>query len=169
MRLAKTTRIGPQRKATAPGQILHQLSTRFSETGAFFAPRLINPAVDAKAVAATLKRLGFELAEGYELAFQQMRSILSQFSAALPDAKGAVVYHAGHGVAIEDDYLLATDIDLKTPTDLDLPAVNASPIWSLRRPARAPSLSRLAPRTDRRLIPWESAQRSNLLADYQAI
>jgi uncharacterized caspase-like protein len=148
MRLAKTTRIGPQRKATAPGQILHQLSTRFSETGAFFAPRLINPAVDAKAVAATLKRLGFELAEGYELAFQQMRSILSQFSAALPDAKGAVVYHAGHGVAIEDD-CRRSGASVAT--------------------ARAPSLSRLAPRTDRRLIPWESAQRSNLLADYQAI
>ncbi|HEV3043633.1 MAG TPA: caspase family protein [Roseiarcus sp.] len=91
---------------------MHQLSTRFSETGAFFAPRLINPAVDAKAVAATLKRLGFELAEGYELAFQQMRSILSQFSAALQDAKGAVVYHAGHGASLSR----TTVADLEPPS-----------------------------------------------------
>lgn len=91
------------------------------------APRLDNPPIDAKAVATSLKRLGFEVVEGYDLNVAQMRKALSDFSAALPDAKSAIVYYAGHGVSVDDEnYLLPTDIVLKSPTDLDLGAISVS-------------------------------------------
>jgi uncharacterized caspase-like protein len=91
------------------------------------APQLENPPLDAKAVAASLKRLGFQVFEGYDLTMAQMRASVAQFSAALPDAKAAIVYYAGHGVSVDDEnYILPTDIVLKTPTDLDFGAISIS-------------------------------------------
>jgi uncharacterized caspase-like protein len=91
------------------------------------APRLDNPPIDARAVAASLKRLGFQVIEGYDLSIAQMRSSVAEFSAALPDSKAAVVYYAGHGVSVdEENYLLPTDIVLRSPTDLDLGAISIS-------------------------------------------
>ena len=93
------------------------------------APHLDNPPNDARAVAETLRRLGFVVVDGYDLDFLQMRKAVSKFSAALPDAKSAVLYYAGHGVSVDDeDYLLPVDIDLKGPADLDMSAVNMSMI-----------------------------------------
>src|SRR5258708_12058380 len=57
----------------------------------------------------------------------QMRGSVAEFSAALPDAKAAVVYYAGHGVSVdEENYILPIDIVLKSPTDLDFGAISIS-------------------------------------------
>lgn len=91
------------------------------------APRLENPPLDARAVAASLKRLGFEVIEGYDETIGQMRASVARFSAELRDAKAAIVYYAGHGVSVDDEnYLIPTDIVLKSPTDLDLNAISVS-------------------------------------------
>jgi len=91
------------------------------------APRLENPPIDARAVAASLKRLGFQVIEGYDESISQMRSSVADFSVALRGAKAAVVYYAGHGVSVDDEnYLIPTDIVLKSPTDLDLGAISIS-------------------------------------------
>jgi Caspase domain/Putative peptidoglycan binding domain len=91
------------------------------------APHLDNPSIDAKAVAASLKRLGFQVIEGYDQSIGQMRGSVAEFAAALPDAKAAVVYYAGHGVSVdEENYILPVDIVLKNPTDLDLGAISVS-------------------------------------------
>ena len=56
-----------------------------------------------------------------------MRSKVSEFSAALSDSKSAVIYYAGHGISVdEENYLVPTDIVLKSPTDLDLNAISVS-------------------------------------------
>ena len=56
-----------------------------------------------------------------------MRAKVSEFSAALPNARSAVVYYAGHGISVdEENYLIPTDIALKSPTDLDLNAISVS-------------------------------------------
>ena len=91
------------------------------------APRLDNPAFDAKAVADAFRSLGFQVVDGYDLDIAEMRAKVSEFSAILPDAKSAVVYYAGHGVSVdEENYLIPTDIVLKSPTDLDLGAIGVS-------------------------------------------
>jgi hypothetical protein len=45
------------------------------------APRLANPVFDAKAVAVALKHIGFDVVDGYDLTFPQMRAIIATFSA----------------------------------------------------------------------------------------
>ena len=91
------------------------------------APHLDNPPIDARAVADEFKKLGFQVVEGYDLDVSQMRKAVSEFSMALPDAKAAVVYYAGHAVSVDDEnYLLPVDIVLKSPTDLDIGAISMS-------------------------------------------
>ncbi len=92
-----------------------------------YAPKLDNPIVDAKAFAASLRRLGFQVTEGYDLTSAQMRTTVAEFAKALPDSQAALVFYAGHGVSLdEENYLLPTDIQLKSPTDLDLNAISVS-------------------------------------------
>ncbi len=98
------------------------------------APKLTNPVDDAKAVSASLKRLGFEVVEGYDLSAADMQNKIGAFSQAISGAKAALVYYAGHGVAFQDDnYLLPIDIVLKTPSDLDLKAINLSVVLKLMK------------------------------------
>lgn len=103
-----------------------------------FAPKLANPSFDAKAVAAALRRIGFQVTEGYDLSATRMRTTLAEFAASLPDSSAALIYYAGHGVSVDDEnYLLPTDIRLKSPTDLDLNAISVSLVLrQLRREER---------------------------------
>ncbi len=91
------------------------------------APRLDNATFDARAVADAFRKLGFTVVDGYNLDVANMRAKISEFSADLPGAKSAVMYYAGHGVSVDgDNYLIPTDIVLKSPTDLDLGAINVT-------------------------------------------
>ena len=91
------------------------------------APRLDNAVLDASAVADAFRKLGFEVVDGYDLDIAGMRAKVAEFSGDLPGAKSAVVYYAGHGISVdEENYLLPTDIVLRSPTDLDLGAISLS-------------------------------------------
>ncbi len=91
------------------------------------APKLDNPAFDARAVASAFRKLGFQVVDGYDLDIAEMRQKVAEFSASLPGSKSAVVYYAGHGVSVDDEnYLIPTDIKLRSPTDLDLGAISVS-------------------------------------------
>ncbi len=88
-------------------------------------PRLANPQRDATAISASLKRLGFEVVEGYDLKMDEMTSIVREFAQKLDGAKAGVVYYAGHGIAVGDEnYLIPVDASLKSEADLDFRAVN---------------------------------------------
>jgi uncharacterized caspase-like protein len=91
------------------------------------AVRLDNAVFDARAVADSFRKLGFQVVDGFNLDIDQMRAKVSEFSAALSDSKSAVIYYAGHGISVdEENYLIPTDIVLKSPTDLDLNAISVS-------------------------------------------
>ncbi|HEY5794472.1 MAG TPA: caspase family protein [Bosea sp. (in: a-proteobacteria)] len=88
-------------------------------------PPLANPQRDATAISASLKRLGFEVVEGYDLKMDQMTGIVREFAQKLDGAKAGVVYYAGHGIAVGDEnYLIPVDASLKSEADLDFRAVN---------------------------------------------
>jgi hypothetical protein len=88
---------------------------------------LDNAAFDARAVADAFRKLGFQVVDGYDLDIDQMRAKVSEFSSALSESKSAVIYYAGHGISVdEENYLVPTDIVLKSPTDLDLNAISIS-------------------------------------------
>jgi Caspase domain/Putative peptidoglycan binding domain len=91
------------------------------------AVHLHNAVFDARAVADAFRKLGFQVVDGYDLDIDQMRAKVSEFSAALSDSRSAVIYYAGHGISVdEENYLVPTDIVLKSPTDLDLNAISVS-------------------------------------------
>lgn len=88
-------------------------------------PTLDNPLTDSKAVAAALKRIGFDVVEGYDLKLDGMRTAVGDYAAKLDGAKVAFVYYAGHGVAVAgENYLLPTDTVLKNEADLDFRTMN---------------------------------------------
>lgn len=88
-------------------------------------PPLANPMRDAKGVSAALKRLGFEVVEGYDLKMDDMTNVVRQFAQKLDGAKAGLVYYAGHGIAVGDEnYLIPVDASLRSEADLDFRAVN---------------------------------------------
>jgi uncharacterized caspase-like protein len=88
-------------------------------------PPLANPMRDAKGVAASLKRLGFEVVEGYDLKMDEMTSLVREYAVKLDGSKAGLVYYAGHGIAVGDEnYLIPVDASLRSEADLDFRAVN---------------------------------------------
>src|ERR1700754_2030771 len=84
---------------------------------------LPNPSVDAKAMAATLRNVGFEVVEGSNLTRDKMTERLLDFGKKAQGADVAVFFYAGHGIAISGtNYLLPIDADIKSEMDVKLGA-----------------------------------------------
>jgi tetratricopeptide (TPR) repeat protein len=86
---------------------------------------LPNPQRDAKAVAATLRKLGFEtvLAQN-DLTRDQFRTALNSFEDKAKIADWAVVYYAGHGIEVGGiNYLIPVDAKLFASSDVEWEAV----------------------------------------------
>jgi uncharacterized caspase-like protein len=79
---------------------------------------LANPVNDARAIAATLRQIGFQVIDGYDLDYAGMRRTISDFLLKVSNAQVAVVYYAGHGIQLDGrNYLVPTDaklVDKKT-------------------------------------------------------
>src|SRR5271166_6011905 len=85
--------------------------------------QLPNPPIDAKAIAATLRNVGFEVIEGTNLTRDTMTAKLLDFGKKAQGADIAVFYYAGHGIAISGtNYLLPIDADSKSEMDVKLGA-----------------------------------------------
>jgi hypothetical protein len=83
--------------------------------------QLPNPPVDAKAMAATLRNVGFDVVEGTDLTRDKMTQKLLDFGRKAQGADIAVFYYAGHGIAISGtNYLLPVDADIKSEMDVKL-------------------------------------------------
>ncbi|MBI5319681.1 caspase family protein [Bradyrhizobium sp.] len=84
---------------------------------------LPNPSVDAKAMAAALRNVGFEVVEGVNLTRDKMTERLLDFGKKAQGADVAVFFYAGHGIAISGtNYLLPIDADIKSEMDVKLGA-----------------------------------------------
>jgi uncharacterized caspase-like protein len=102
---------------------------------------LINPSNDAKAIAATLTKAGFDsVDERLNLSGIETKRALREFGAKVRDADVAVIYYAGHGIELEGtNYLIPIDAKLEVDTDvldeafpLDRFIVAADPARQLR-------------------------------------
>ena len=77
---------------------------------------LPNPSVDAKAMAAALRNVGFEVVEGSNLTRDKMTERLLDFGKKAQGADVALFFYAGHGIAISGtNYLLPIDADDAVP------------------------------------------------------
>jgi Caspase domain len=102
------------------------------------AAALLNPANDAAAVAATLKRAGFDIVDSrLDLSITNMRRALRDFADQARDSDMAVVYYAGHGIEIDGtNYLIPTDATLERDTDVYDEAFSLDRILLAIEPAR---------------------------------
>jgi tetratricopeptide (TPR) repeat protein len=75
---------------------------------------LPNPPNDARAIATSLRGLGFEVAEGTDLDQAAMHKITRDFLRDAARAQTALLYYAGHGVQIDGrNYLVPVDVQLQ--------------------------------------------------------
>src|SRR5271169_1853921 len=82
---------------------------------------LPNPPIDAKAMAATLRNVGFDVVEGTNLTRDTMTERLLEFGKKAEGADVALFFYAGHGIAINgSNYLLPVDADIKSEMDVKL-------------------------------------------------
>jgi Tfp pilus assembly protein PilF len=96
------------------------------------APRLDNPRNDAEGIAASLRRLKFEVLLGVDLTKTAMESLLQKFANKMDKAKVALVYYAGHGLQVGGrNYLIPVDGRLNKETDLLFQAVSLGLIQRL--------------------------------------
>jgi hypothetical protein len=85
--------------------------------------QLPNPPIDAKAMAATLRNVGFDVVEGTNLTRDTMTERLLEFGKKAQGADVALFFYAGHGIAISGtNYLLPVDADIKSEMDVKLGA-----------------------------------------------
>ncbi|MGI9382127.1 MAG: caspase family protein [Methyloligellaceae bacterium] len=86
---------------------------------------LKNPKNDARDVAAALRRLGFDVIEGTDLAHAEMRAKVRDFSIKVEGADVALFYYAGHGVQVDNNnYLAPVNARLSKESDLDFETVS---------------------------------------------
>ena len=76
---------------------------------------LPNPPNDARAVARSLRDIGFTVSEGVDLGRAAMQKMTRDFLREAARAQVVMVYYAGHGVQVDGrNYLIPVDVELKT-------------------------------------------------------
>jgi hypothetical protein len=100
--------------------------------------QLANPANDASAIAALLRRANFDLVEANNnLSGVEMRRAFRDFEEKSRGADVAVVYYAGHGIEFDGtNYLLPVDTVLKRDLDVEDEAVSLDRVIRTLEPAR---------------------------------
>lgn len=92
--------------------------------------KLKNPVADATLTASTLRKLGFETTLLTDRTAAQLKSDLDTFSLAAKGADIALLFYAGHGIAVENvNYLVPIDQRLETLKSVDLKRVGISLRW----------------------------------------
>lgn len=94
-------------------------------------PTLPNPTNDADAVAAALKRLGFDVSIANNATKVELERTLADFSEKAADAEMSIVFYAGHGIEVGgENYLIPVDATLKSDTRVRFEAIALNDILS---------------------------------------
>lgn len=79
---------------------------------------------DARAIAETLRKLGFETEVAIDKPLAELVGIINDFSFRSETADIAFVYYAGHGVEVAgENYLLPVDIKIENPSEISSKAL----------------------------------------------
>ena len=94
-------------------------------------PALANPGNDAKAMAASLRRLGFEVILGINLDIDGMDDVIEKFQDKLVGADVATLFYAGHGVQVNgENYLIPIHGTITKRQDLRRKVISMNDILS---------------------------------------
>jgi len=96
---------------TAPAQSQRRVALLIGNNAYTYVPRLANAIGDVRAVAATLKGLGFAVSVAEDQSRQDMSRTLLTFDKAIEPGDTALFFFSGHGFEIHgQNYLLPTDV-----------------------------------------------------------
>ncbi len=86
---------------------------------------LTNPTNDASAIAAQLKKIGFDKVElALDQTYNEMRRAIRKFAHLARKADIAMIYYAGHGIELSGrNFLVPTDAKLASDADVDYEAI----------------------------------------------
>jgi uncharacterized caspase-like protein len=100
--------------------------------------RLDNPLADSEAIAARLKRHGFQVYLERNLTRQQMVAAIQKFSMDASEADLSVLYFAGHGVQINGvNFLVPIDVGISDATRMGFDAVPLNTLIESALPGKA--------------------------------
>jgi uncharacterized caspase-like protein len=85
-----------------------------------YTPRLENPKNDGADIGAALRKIGFQVIEGFDLGKAAFDGKLFEFAEALKGADVGLFFYAGHGFQVSgQNYLVPVDAKLTTASALD--------------------------------------------------
>ena len=128
----------PVEKASPASAPLRRIALVIGNSAYHNAPALANPASDARAMAQTFRRLGFnDIIELYDLNLTTFSSALKDFGDRAIDADWAVLYFAGHGLEVGgQNYLVPIDAALLRASHVGEEAVPLERVLAKVQPAR---------------------------------
>jgi tetratricopeptide (TPR) repeat protein len=86
---------------------------------------LTNPRNDAKVMASTLRELGFDVIERYNLNVVRFKQVIDSFGLRLKDYDISLFYFAGHGIQYNgSNFLIPTDAMLTYETNIEHECIN---------------------------------------------
>jgi formylglycine-generating enzyme required for sulfatase activity len=93
---------------------------------------LKNPVNDARAIAAKLQKLGFDVVKRENLTTRQIGSTLREFRSKLGPGAEALFFYAGHGLQVKGvNYLPAVDADITSEEDVPNQSINVSQLLEI--------------------------------------
>lgn len=99
---------------------------------------LKNPANDAKAMAASLRRLGFDVEEKTNLSYLEMSKSIESFGKKMRSGGVGLFYFAGHGMQVNGaNYLIPVDAQIDDENEVRFKAVDAGLILAKMEQAKS--------------------------------
>ncbi len=106
--------------------------------GAYTEAPLKNPANDARAIAGTLRRQGFEVLLKENATKAQMNEIVADFGEKLAEGDTALFFFAGHGMQVQGrNYLIPTDARITSEQRVRLETLDVEAVLDQMAAARA--------------------------------
>jgi hypothetical protein len=116
------TVVGPDRAVVAAPQ--KRVALVIGNSAYRHARKLENPKNDAADVSAALKKLGFQVIEGFDLDKAALDAKVRAFTGALKGADVGLFFYAGHGLHVSgQNFLVPVDAELTAVSALDLELV----------------------------------------------
>lgn len=98
---------------------------------------LRNPVNDARAMAQTLRGLGFEVLAHQNLGEKAMKRAIEEFGDRLRGGGVGLFFYAGHGIQTAGrNYLVPTDAQIRTERDVEIEAIDVARVLARMEEAR---------------------------------
>ena len=106
--------------------------------GAYAEAPLKNPPSDARAIAATLRRQGFDVILKENATKAQMNEVVADFGEKLTEGDTALFFYAGHGMQVQGrNYLIPTDAKISSEQRVRLETLDVEAVLDQMSAARA--------------------------------